>query len=63
MSLFFTLSTIAEVLVGGFIIWGLFNEGKIADFEQNLFNRIKARFSKPQASVVRVKAQRSRHCA
>lgn len=63
MSLLYTLSTIIEIAVGGFIIWGLFNEGKIADFEQKGFKKVKARLSKQQSSVVSIKTSGSRHCA
>ncbi len=63
MSLSYTLSTIIEIAVGGFIIWGFFNEGKIAAFEQKLFKKIKARFARPKVSVVRVEAKSTRHCA
>lgn len=63
MSLFYTLSTILEIAVGGFIIWGLFNEGKLVAFEQKLLKRIKARFFKPNATVVSVVKRGSRHCA
>ncbi|MBQ7044935.1 MAG: hypothetical protein IJN65_00400 [Clostridia bacterium] len=63
MSLSYTLSTIFEIAVGGFIIWGLFNEGKLAAFEKKLFAKIKSYFSKPRVSLVSVKAERRRHCA
>lgn len=63
MSLSYTLSTIIEIAVGGFIIWGFFNEGKIAAFEQKIFSKIKARLAKPRVTVVRVEAEHTRHCA
>lgn len=63
MSLSYTLSTIFEIAVGGFIIWGLFNEGKLVSFEKKLFAKIKSYFSKPAVNVVRGRAERTRHCA
>ena len=37
----FILQTILEFGVAGFIIWGLFNEQKLVDFEDKVIDRIK----------------------
>lgn len=38
------LDTIIEVLLVSLVIWGLFNEEHIADWEQRQFEKIKAKF-------------------
>ncbi|MBQ5764651.1 MAG: hypothetical protein IIW03_00745 [Clostridia bacterium] len=40
MSLSFTLLTIAEVLVGLFLIWGFWNEQKVVEFEDKIFAKL-----------------------
>ena len=39
----FILQTVIEFAIAGFIIWGLFNESKLVDFEDKIIDRIKAR--------------------
>ena len=46
MSASFLIQTICEILVAAFIIWGLFNEQKLIDFEDKLIAKWKARKSK-----------------
>ncbi|MBP3692316.1 MAG: hypothetical protein J6I80_03620 [Clostridia bacterium] len=50
MTLFNVLLTIAEFAVGGFIIWGLFNEEKLVRFERRLAARIARRFGRKCAA-------------
>ena len=38
------IQTIFEILIATFLIWGLFNEDIIADFEERLFKKIKPCF-------------------
>ncbi len=40
----FFIVTILEFSVAGFIIWGLFNEKKLVDFEDRMFAKIKKKF-------------------
>lgn len=40
MSVSFTLVTILEVALGVFFIWGFWNEEKLADLEDKLFEKI-----------------------
>ena len=44
MSVAFIISTVFEFLLGGFIIWGIFNEQKLVAFEERMFLRIKNYF-------------------
>ncbi len=46
MSASLLIQTICEILVAAFIIWGLFNEQKLIDFEDKLIAKWKARKSK-----------------
>ena len=46
MSASFLIQTTCEILVAAFIIWGLFNEQKLIDFEDKLIAKWKARKSK-----------------
>ncbi|MBO5909070.1 MAG: hypothetical protein J6Q67_04750 [Clostridia bacterium] len=39
----FILQTVLEFSVATFIIWALFNEEKLVDFEKKIINKIKAR--------------------
>lgn len=39
----FAISTVLEIAVAGFIIWGLFFEDVLIDFEDRLWARIKRR--------------------
>lgn len=50
MSFLHTLLTIAEFAVGGFIIWGFFNEDKFVRFERRLAARIARRFGRKCAA-------------
>lgn len=43
MSTLYIIQTICEILVAAFIIWGLFNEQKLIDFEDKLIEKWKAR--------------------
>lgn len=40
MGISFTLLTIFEVALGVFFIWGFWNEEKLADFEDKLFEKM-----------------------
>lgn len=42
-STMFILQTVLEFAVAIFIIWGLFNESKLVDFEDRIIERIKKR--------------------
>ena len=46
MSASFLIQTICEFLVATFLIWGLFNEQKLIDFEDKIIAKWKARKSK-----------------
>lgn len=46
MSTPYLIQTICEILVAAFIIWGLFNEQKLIDFEDKIIAKWKARKSK-----------------
>lgn len=46
MSTLHLIQTICEILVAAFIIWGLFNEQKLVDFEDKIIAKWKARKSK-----------------
>lgn len=39
----FILQTVIEFAIAGFIIWGLFNESKLVDFEDKIIDKIKRR--------------------
>lgn len=39
----FILQTVIEFAIAGFIIWGLFNENKLVDFEDKIIEKIKRR--------------------
>lgn len=43
MGISFTLLTILEVALGVFFIWGFWNEEKLADLEEKLFEKIGVR--------------------
>lgn len=45
MNLTFLFSTFFEIALGGFIIWGIFNEQKLVDFEDRMFGKIKSAIS------------------
>lgn len=54
MSLTFTLLTVAELLVGLFLIWGFWHEDKMVAFEDRLFERLGiARHKKSTAKITR----------
>ena len=54
MSLTFTLFTVAEILVGLFLIWGFWHEDKMVAFEDRLFERLGiARHKKSKAKITR----------
>lgn len=36
------ITTVIECAVGAFIIWGLFNEDKLVDFEDHIADTVKA---------------------
>ena len=58
MSLSFTLLTIAEVLVGLFLIWGFWNEQKVVEFEDKLFAKLGiARRQKKPAKITQFNAK------
>lgn len=61
----FILQTILEFGVAFFIIWGLFNEQKLVDFEDRIIARIKAKIKqkKANANVYNHPADSSRRCA
>ena len=42
------IATLVECAVGGFIIWGLFNEDKLVDFEDRLVRYVKESVHKRQ---------------
>ena len=46
MSTSFFIQTICEILVAAFIIWGLFNEQKLINFEDKLIEKWKERKTK-----------------
>ena len=46
MSASFLIQTICEILVAAFIIWGLFNEQKLINFEDKLIEKWKERKTK-----------------
>ena len=46
----FILQTILEFGVAGFIIWGLFNEQKLVDFEDKVISRIKLKIKARKAN-------------
>lgn len=37
----FVLQTIIEFVIAGFIIWGLFNEDKLVNFEDKIIEKFK----------------------
>ena len=39
----FILQTVLEFAVAAFIIWALFNEEKLVDFEEKIISKLKAR--------------------
>lgn len=43
MSIGFTIQTIIETVVVGLVIWGLFNDDRMAAFEKRLFANIRRR--------------------
>ncbi len=43
MGISFTLLTILEVALGVFFIWGFWNEEKLADLEEKLFEKLGVR--------------------
>ena len=46
----FIIQTILEFSVAGFIIWGLFNEDKLVDFEDKVIDKIKAKIAAKKRS-------------
>ncbi len=44
MNITFIISTIFEIALGSFIIWGIFNEQKLVAFEERMFLKIKSYF-------------------
>ena len=47
----FILQTVIEFAIAGFIIWGLFNENKLVDFEDKIIAKIKSRRAARKANV------------
>ncbi len=47
----FFVQTVIEFAVAGFIIWGLFNEKKLVDFEDRIFAKIKQSIRRRKANV------------
>ena len=43
MGISFTIQTIIETVVVGLLIWGLFNDDRVAAFEKRLFANIRRR--------------------
>ena len=52
MSGSFTVLTIFEIIIAAALIIGLFNEGKLADFEESLFKKIKRLFCKGKGNDI-----------
>ena len=46
----FIIQTILEFSVAGFIIWGLFNESKLVDFEDKIILKIKNKIAQKKRS-------------
>jgi len=46
MSMPYVIRTICEVVVAAFIIWGLFHEQTLIDFEDQIIAKLKERKSK-----------------
>ncbi len=51
------ISTIIECAVGIFLIWGIFNEDKLCDFEEALWENIKAYIGKKKPEKREVQPQ------
>lgn len=51
----FIISTIFEIALGGFIIWGIFNEKKLVAFEERIMRKLKKR-------VTTVRVRNGRNC-
>lgn len=59
MSTLFAFQTAFEILMAGFIIWGIFNEGVLVKFEE----KIVAFFRRKKMRVVKNSVSGNRHCA
>ena len=61
----FILQTVIEFAIAGFIIWGLFNENKLVDFEDKIIDKIKARRASNKANVYtrEPSVRENKHCA
>lgn len=66
MNINFIISTVFEFSMGGFIIWGIFNEQKLVDFEDRFCRKVKEQIKKrkksPRAKVIRFD-DNTKHCA
>lgn len=47
----FFIQTVIEFAIAGFIIWGLFNESKLVDFEDRIIAKIKRNIRRKKANV------------
>ncbi len=59
MNLGAVLQTLLECAAVGFIIWGIFNEQKLINFE----DKIKAAIRRRSLKVVDTKSSYNKHCA
>ena len=62
----FFIQTVIEFAIAGFIIWGLFNESKLVDFEDKIIFKIKRKIrASKKANVYHREApiNNSKNCA
>ena len=66
MGVSFTLLTILEVALGVFFIWGFWNEEKLADLEDKLFEKMGIRSKRSKAKITHISngttSNRDRSC-
>lgn len=63
MNIGFIVSTILEVLFGGFIVWGIFNEDILIRFEDRIRNAVFHSHKSHPAPVARMLTDEPDQCA
>ncbi len=62
----FILQTVIEFAIAGFIIWGLFNESKLVDFEDKIIDKIKSKVRASRKANIYTRetsAHQNKNCA
>ena len=60
----FFIQTVIEFAIAGFIIWALFNESKLIDYEDRIIDKLKHRIHRRKAKIYRRESTtHNKYCA